>query len=551
MKLLRTLAWLRWRLLVGTLRAANRGRLEQASRVLHTVLQVVLGIVIGGFSLALAAGAAFAGTHIADPRARTALTFASVLAITLSMVLAVIFAGTSGVGETLASPRLLLSPIRRRTLLLLHVASALGDPFVLVLVPALVTLPVALAIAGARAAALVAIVAGFAIAAFLAGFSAAAAGGLQLLMRNRRRREAFLFFVAIGFTLLGIGPSLAHWRANPGKMNAADRAQLNLDAKAWGGRLRLAPPGLYSLAIESAAEHGLGAAAPGLAGLGLAAVVMVGSAGLAFRQLLGSPTSGPRPQGAQTRVLRPLPGLGRAQGALAAAFLRSLLRTTPARTTLVMTPLLAFVMSRNVSRMGHFLPAPALAAALLGPVVLLGVGQLLVNQFAFDGDGLARQVLLPISPQQQIAARCGASLAFIAIIGLPALVVVALASPGWAPWLLLAVALATAAAARIAVPVALVLAALLPKTVDPSKLGRASQPHQFAALLWLPLVGFLIGPLWTLGALIGATWGSAAVAAVAALLLFVSGWIARPIEIAAARLFEERRENLLLVASAR
>src|SRR5204862_1537958 len=155
-------------------------------------------------SLALAAGAAFAGTHLADPRARTALTFASVVAITLSMVFALIFAGTSGVGETLASPRLLLSPIRRRTLLLLHVAAALGDPFVLVLMPALLTLPIALAFAGARAAALVGGLAAVAIAAFLAGFSAAIAGGLQLMLRNRRRREAFLLVVALGFTAIGI-----------------------------------------------------------------------------------------------------------------------------------------------------------------------------------------------------------------------------------------------------------------------------------------------------------------------------------------------------------
>jgi len=550
MKLLRTLAWLRWRLLVGTLRAANRGRLEQLSRLLHTLLQVVLATVICGFSLALAAGAAFAGSHFADPRARTAFAIASTVALSLAMVLATIFAGSSGVGETLASPRLLLSPIRRRTLLLLHVAAALGDPFVLVLMPALLTLPIALAFAGARAAALVAALAAVAIAAFLAGFSAAIAGGLQLMLRNRRRREAFLLVVALGFTAIGIGPSLAHWGVN-GKASAAQHAQLNIDARTWGGRVRFTPPGLYSLAIDAAAEHGLGAAAPALAGLGLAAAVMVGAAALAFRRLLDSPTSGPRPQGKQTKVLRPIPGLGRAQGALAAAFLRSLLRTTPARVSLVMTPLLAFVMSRNVSRMGHFLPAPALAAALLGPVVLLGVGQLLVNQFAFDGDGLARQVLLPISPKQQIAARRGASLAFIAMVGLPALVVVALAGPGVAPWLLLAVALATAATARFAIPVALMLAALLPKSVDPSKLGRASQPHQLAALLWLPLVGLLTGPLWTLGALIGANWGSAAVAAAAALLLFASGWIARPIEFLAARLFEERREAILLVASGR
>src|SRR5204863_7188118 len=89
MKLLRILAWLRWRLLVGTLRAANRGRLEQASRVLHTLLQIMLAVVVGGFSLGLAAGAAFVGTHFADPRARTALAFASTLALTLAMVFAV------------------------------------------------------------------------------------------------------------------------------------------------------------------------------------------------------------------------------------------------------------------------------------------------------------------------------------------------------------------------------------------------------------------------------------------------------------------------------
>lgn len=551
MKLLRTLAWLRWRLLVGTLRAANRGRLEQASRVLNTILQVVLGIVLGGFSLALAAGAAFAGAHFDDPRARTALAFASVLAITLSMVLAVVFAGSSGVGETLASPRLLLSPIRRSTLLLLQVAAALGDPFVLVLIPALLTLPVALAFAGARGAALAAAAAGLAIVAFLAGFSAAAAGGLQLVMRNRRRREAFLLVTALGLTLLGVGPSLARWHGNPGKMNADERARLALDVRTWGGRLRLTPPGLYSLSIEAAATRGARAALPGLAGLGLAAGLMVGAAGLAYRRLLDSPASGLRAQGSATAVLRPLPGLGRTQGALSAAFLRSLLRTTPARTTLVMTPVLAFVMCRNVGRIGTFLPAPALAAALLGPLVLLGVGQLLVNQFAFDGDGLARQILLPISPAEQIAARRAASLAFIAIAGLPALVVVAVAGPGPAPWLLLAVALATGAVARLAVPTALVLAALLPKSVDPSKLGRASQPHQVAALLWLPLLGVLTGPLWALGALIGSAWGAPAVAAAAALLLLLSGWIARPIEIAAARLFDARRENLLLVASAR
>jgi hypothetical protein len=183
--------------------------------------------------------------------------------------------------------------------------------------------------------------------------------------------------------------------------------------------------------------------------------------------------------------------------------------------------------------------------------VLLSIGQLLVNQYAFDGDGLVRQALLPLSPRALVASRRGASLAFVALAGAPAFLLAALLTRASSAWLLLASALATAAAARVLVPVALGLSALLPKTVDPSRLGRASQPHQAAVLLWLPCVGLATGILWTLGALFAATYGAPAAAAFGALALAASELGARPIETVAAKLYDTRRETILLLATGR
>ncbi len=559
MSLLRTLAWLRWRLLLGGLGRANRGRLERVSRTLGVVLHVLLGLGAAGFALGLAVAAIIAAAHYDDPAARTVFAIASTLVLTVVLVMTVVFAGNSGTGEMLDSPRLQLLPVRRRTLHRLQVAAALADPLVVALVPALFAFPATLLLRGSLGAGLVAGVAGILWLFLLAAFASAAAGVLQLLLRGRRRREVVLLVVALGFGLLAIGPSMFRQHMVTGaKTTPEQQSEARVRFRSWSARLRFAPPLLYAAASEQAAQSDAAAGLPELLALALWGGGAYAASSAAFRRLHASPAGTARHTAAAnavTSALRPVPLLPSAVGTLAAAQWRSLSRTTLARMAFLMTPIMVVVISRGLGDVARFtgpwLSASGMLVAVAGPFALLGLNQLVVNQFAFDGDGLARQVLLPVSAAQLIQARRGSALVLAAGVALLTFATAAIAGPRPSALLLALVALGTAGAARVCLPCALLLSAYLPKTVDPTKLGRASQPHQGAVLLWMPLVGAVCGPLWAGGGLLWRYAGPAAAFAAAVLWLAAAWLISRPLERAAAAAFTARREALLLVAGGR
>lgn len=559
LNLLRTIAWLRWRLLLGGLGRANRGRLESISRTLGVLLQVLLGLGATGFAVGLAVAATVAAWRYDQPAARAVFAVGSSVVLSVVLMMTVVFAGKSGTGEMLDSPRLQLLPLRRMTLHRLQVIAALVDPLILALTPALAAFPVTLLLRGRVAVAVTAAAAGLLWLFLLAAFASAAAGVLQLLLRGRRRREAVLLVVALGFGLLAIGPSMLGQRAGAGSTaTPGQQHEVRLRFEAWSHLLRFAPPLLYAAASEQAAQSGAAAALPALFALALWGGGAYAVSSAAFRRLHASPAGTARHTAAAnavTTALRPVPLLPSTVGTLAAAQWRSLSRTTLARMAFLMTPIMVVVIARglgDVSRFtGPWLSASGMLVAVSGPFALLGLNQLVVNQFAFDGDGLARQVLLPVSAAQLIQARRGSALVLAAGVGLLTLATAAIAEPRPSGLLLALVALGTAGAARVCLPCALLLSAYLPKTVDPTKLGRASQPHQGAVLLWMPLVGAVCGPLWAAGGLLWRYAGPAAAFAAAVLWLAAAWLISRPLERAAAAAFTARREALLLVAGGR
>ncbi|MEO8504632.1 MAG: hypothetical protein ABI609_12100 [Acidobacteriota bacterium] len=553
---LRTLAWLRWRLITGALARRNRGRLEQISSTLSLVLRIVLGLAATGFAVALTIGAVIAALHYDRPEARKFFALVSGFLFSLALVFTAIFAGNSGTGEMLSSSRLQLLPLKRSTLHRLQVAAALGDPMVLALVPALVAFGLTLLVRGQLAVGAVALGAGLLVMLFLAAFACAIAGVLQLLLRGRRRREVFLLLVAVGFASLSLGPSLLGLHTHTaGKPSPDDERVLRLRFRTLTENAPWAPPVLYARAVESASTEGLGGAAPALLGLALCGGLAYAVSSAAARRLHASPATNARTSSATGEALGRLPFLSSAVGTLAMAQWRSLSRTTLARMGFLMTPLMTFVIARGLGNIatyaGHWAAAPAALAAIAGPLTLIGLNQIVVNQFAFDGHGLARQVLLPVSATELVAARRASSLLFALGVGLPTLFVAALAGPRVSPLVFVLVALGTVGVARVCLPCALLLSAMLPKTVDPSRLGRASQPHQGAVLLWMPLVAAVTAPIWLAGWLLWSHAGPAAALAAAALWVVLATLIARPMERGAAAAFSARREALLLVASGR
>lgn len=506
--------------------------------------------------MALAAGAVVGALHYDDPAARTVFGLASGLLLSAALVVTAVFAGNSGAGEMLSSPRLQLLPLSGATLHRLQVAAALGDPLALALLPALLAFSLTLVLRGRFAPGAVALGAALLMMLFLAAFACAVAGLLQLLLRGRRRREVFLLIVAVAFAALALLPQvLGHGVRNSAKPDAEQERAVRLGFRTFSERLRWAPSVLYSRAVERAAEDGPAAAAPALTGLALWGGLAYAVSSAAFRRLRAFPATTARGASSAGDAPRSMPLLAPRVGALAAAQWRSLSRTTLARMAFLMTPLMTWVVARGLGDIakyaGHWAAAPAALVAFSGPLALIGLNQIVINQFAFDGDGLARQVLLPVSARELIAARRASALLFAAGVALPTMLVAAIAGPPVSPLLFVLVGLGTLGVARVCLPGALLLSAVLPKTVDPSRLGRASQPHQGAVLLWMPLIPLVSAPLWIAGGLLWRYAGAGAALAAALLWVALATWIAQPLEGAAAAAFTARRDALLLVAGGR
>src|SRR5205823_537321 len=104
--------------------------------------------------------------------------------------------------------RLLLLPIPRLALYTAHVTGALAEPWVLLTVPPLVTIPIGLAAGGRLATAGLALLAGTAFLLITIGLTSLVSSAIQLLLRDRRRSDFVMLFLVVALPMLGLAPSI-------------------------------------------------------------------------------------------------------------------------------------------------------------------------------------------------------------------------------------------------------------------------------------------------------------------------------------------------------
>jgi uncharacterized membrane protein len=208
-RLARTFAWLRWRLLVNAFRGTKRrDPLERVSRAASVIVPIVLvalfvPALVGMGVLGLAAGW-FLGKGGDGSQLVTIFLRIWLVGITWIVIIAPAIRAARRPSSDLG--RLLLLPIPRRLLHLSELASGLADPWIAIVVPGLLLLPIGLAASGALAVAAVAAIASLAMIGSLLALESCVSSLLGLLYRNRRRGEIVTLVVLLVITATSLIP---------------------------------------------------------------------------------------------------------------------------------------------------------------------------------------------------------------------------------------------------------------------------------------------------------------------------------------------------------
>jgi hypothetical protein len=562
-RFLRAFVWLRWRLLLGSLRGSSRrDALERFSRILAALVPalLLLGVIAAGLGLggaALAAGWAV-GSRAVD-LLPVLIVVRGVLFVTLVVVALGALTGPAQGGLT-GSTRLRTLPVSDRVLHRVDALTALLDPWLIYVVPALLLLPLGLVLGGRGGAAFCVLLAGLAFLCVLGCLASAVAQLARWFLRNRRRAETFTLLFVLGLSAVSLVPALI-----------GDRVEKELRrAEGSGRRPRLSrslprgtaalPSELYAGALRAGIRNGPAEAWLPLGALVLEAVVLYGISAGAHRRALATVESGAArgAVGSAAAAVRRLPFLGPAASAVALAQLRTALRTVRGRLVVLTPAPLVVVFGVLSRRIPEELPGGGAwgdGPLLLGAGAVFGLYALqafTMNQFAADRSGLTLQFLVPLSPGALVLGKAvGCGLVYGATL-LLALVCALGIAPGGSPLDWVAVLLGSAATYALLTPFGALLSAWLPVASDLGKTGSGGNPHGLAMAAGTVLVLLLAGPPAMivllvhrgmerplLGLLLMAGWASVALA------------FAIPLLRMAARAIAPRRENLALVAGSR
>jgi hypothetical protein len=552
MRFLRAFAWLRWRLLANSLRAAeSRDVLERVSRVTAlvapgfllatSVSSVVAAIVLGTAGGWISVTYRFQSSWVL-PTVRVALLLATVFAVFVPL-----FSGMRR-GGAARFARLLLLPIPRRTLHFVEVVSSLTDPWVVFVFPGLVGFA-----AGKLAAAilqpngwmrypileaLVALVAAVGMALVLSSLSSLVTFLVSWVVRDRRRSELFVVVLVIVLSVVSIVPAIVSTRIGSAAIAAGG-------LPGWTAVL---PSELYGEAL-----------APGLRWIPLVVLLLEGAffyvlSFVAHEQLLAS-TEGGRirrhRRAVDTAANLRVPGMWPGTSAVAVAQARSALRSVRGRLVL----LLPGPLTGMIAILFRSMPAPAEWSEPQGHLLLAG-GILLglyaaqpftMNQFGSDRAGLTLQFLAPIRDVDLIrgkAVGCGAIIAGGALI---TLLCTLLAAPYGSPLLWTAAIFGGVATYVVLTPLGALFSVLLPVPADLSKTGTSGNPHTLAILAGMVFVGLAAVPPGVALLML-----SPRAALVAMTIWLATVWVAvYPLLGLVARLLRARRENLALIAQGR
>ncbi|HEX4823760.1 MAG TPA: hypothetical protein VFV19_05580 [Candidatus Polarisedimenticolaceae bacterium] len=543
---LRAFAWLRWRLFVNGLRGRRRDSLEQVSRAARLLVLAILVVALlpGSILLGVLAFTGGRGMALGEPHAAALLIGArGVLAVVLIVVLISPILRFGGAAQSMT--RLALLPIPRRALFVTEIASHLADPWILVIVPALLSLPAGLAAEGAFRAAASALVLGM-----LALVVLAAAGSMSALLgalvfRHRRLGEMASVGLLVGMTLLAYVPILRSHGADA--LGAPIR--LDLEAHPW---LAAMPWELYARGLEAGLERVPWGT---LAGLAATAAVFTLAGALAFARIMSAP--GDRRSRAKRREerLRRIPGLSPASSAVARAFFRLVTRSVRGRIILFTAPLPSFLFGFLWRGRSMGLVDPAYTGLLVvagaALLTLISMTPFQSDQFAVDRAGLTLTFLTPISGNEIVVGKAAAALGAFAMPVAGGLTIAIVLYPHGSPVVWLGAILCVFAAFLAQSPVAAFIAAVLPAPFDLTRL-RGGNPHPLASIVTslVSVIAFAAcaGVFTSALALTGSRWGglAAAIAVFAAAAAIArAGW---PL---AGRALDARRENLAMMAQGR
>ncbi len=392
-RLVRTMAWLRWRLMLNSLRTV-RGLSETVIRVLALLLGGTVTVLI---AVGAGLGIFFSLVEVARGDARLVLEIAWTIVGFLALLIPVVV----GEGRAELAPRRLLQfPVSRADLFWAGLAGSVLAGANLVWYPAMAATVLA-AVASGRFSPLLVLAAGFLATASILAIQQGLLMGMQWLARSRRLREIVsltVLFLVIAMAQIPniLGQANVHLASTAG-------AASSIAVRVALGLVRSLPP---MLAAHVAAPAGV---LDGLTGL-VGTVLWTGlGLGLAWKLYLGSlerqPQAGASPGGRAGRrgalVPAPLELLAPDLGALAAKQLRYIFRSALGRLTLLMSPIIGLVfafMGRNVPKSILGLGAHDALFLFLAVIGAMYGSDMVANRFQWDAGGAALYFVTPVDP---------------------------------------------------------------------------------------------------------------------------------------------------------
>ncbi len=395
-RLVRTMVWLRWRLLFNTL-GTVRGLGETVAGVLVLLLGAVVAI-LGAVGAGLAVFSGLSGTTPED--ARLVLGVAWAIIGMLALLIPVMI----GEGRAELAPRRLLQfPVSRGDLFWTGLAGGALSGANLVWYPAMAATVLAALLTGPTPPLPLLAAAALATASILAAQQALLMG-VQWIAANRRLRELATVVAILAVVLLGQLPAILN-QAGGGAPPGDGLATHPLLTRVLLGLAASLPPALAArLAIPGDVLHGLtgllGLLLWGGLGLGIAWKLYLG--GLE-RHAGGGRSSHPAHGGRQLALHRLLDAAPPDVAALAAKQFRYTLRSTSGRVALAMSPvaglILAF-MQRNAPSSVLGLPIHDTVFLFLCLMAAINVSQLTANCFQWDGRGAGLYFVAPVAPRR-------------------------------------------------------------------------------------------------------------------------------------------------------
>ena len=494
-RIFRAFLWMRWRVLVNSLeRTGARDKLERFSVAIDKLGPIMALILLIPSSIALFLVAITAGFGAATGSwliPMELVRYFLLLGLLLTVIGPIVLPMREG-GNVI---RLLLLPIPRVALFVAQASAALADPWIALMVPVLVGVPIGLAVGLKFVTAGIALLAGAALLLFVLCLTSLASSVIHLLLRDRRRGDLVMLILVLVLPLMGILPQfLIHGDRKDGrKLTRTERNALP-PSGVERAMVRIAPyvpSETYRHAILDGRQSPVGALRP-IAALGVMALAMATVGFAAFRRVLDMPVSlGTRTAGAFGGLWdRVIPGLSPAASAVAFTQLRLALRTPRGRATIGSPLLMPLVLAGLAYKRGGTLPIPFLSTTTGLPLATFGcfaavlaLMPLAMNQFAIDKAGFTRQMLAPLSIRDLLVGKAVGNALIAAIPAVFCFILPWVMLGGSNPALWAAMPLALISTYLLLAPAAAALSAVFPKVVDLNSIGSNGNAHQAAGLL--------------------------------------------------------------------